>query len=146
MSRMHVQTGSSPVEEDHWKESVQFMLDTSVCVLLQPDTTAGVEWEISEISRRGMIDRTIFIMLPLSVDGSAADHWRNLKALLHGLVADLPDYRPAGAFVFVRAADGQFGELPFSAMFSGELSRLLVAKCAGSRPAVEDKRAIPVDE
>jgi hypothetical protein len=144
MSRMNVTTGPSPVGEDHWKESVQFMLDMSVCVLLQPDTTAGVEWEISEISRRGMIDRTIFIMLPLSVDGSAADRWRNLKALLHGSVADLPDYRPAGAFVFPRGPDGQFGELPFSAMFSGELSRLLVAKCAGSRPAKTKTNCLPI--
>jgi hypothetical protein len=73
MNRINIHIGSSPVEEDHWKEAVQDLLDVSVCVLLQPDTTAGVDWEISEISRRGMIDRTIFIMLPLSVDGSAAD-------------------------------------------------------------------------
>jgi hypothetical protein len=68
-----------------------------------------------------------------AIGGGYDDRWRNLKALLHGPVADLPDYRPVGAFVFLRAPDGQFDELPFSAMFSGELSRLLVAKCAGSR-------------
>jgi IstB-like ATP binding protein len=130
MARMNINPGSSPVEEGYWKESVHFMLDNSIVVLLQPDTTAGVEWEISEISRRGMIDRTIFIMLPLSVDASAADRWRNFKVLSHGPLADLPDYRPAGAFVFLQAPDGQFGELPFSAIFTGELSRLLEVKCA----------------
>jgi hypothetical protein len=135
MGRMNVNAGSLPVEEDQWQENVQFMLDVSVCVLLQPDTTAGVEWEIGEISRRGMIDRTIFIMLPLSVDGSAAACWGSLKKLLQDSKGNLPDYRPEGAFVFLQAPGGPFGELPFSAMFSGELSRLLVTKCAGIRPA-----------
>jgi hypothetical protein len=134
--RMNVNVGAAPAEEGSWRQSVQFMLDTSVCVLLQPDTTAGVEWEIGEISRRGIINQTIFLMLPLCVDKSARASWRTLSDLLHGTVGDLPDYRPEGAFVFLQSPGDGFGQLPFSALFSGELSRLLVAKCTGKRPAI----------
>jgi hypothetical protein len=82
-----------------------------------------------------MINRTVFIMLPCSVDGSAAVRWRSLKQPLQQAIGDLPDYRPEGAFVFLEPS-GEIGELPFSAMLHGELPQFLLTRCTGDRLAV----------
>jgi hypothetical protein len=136
MGRINVSHGSAPVTEDSWKEHVQRVLDMSTYVLLQPDTTAGVEWEIGEISRRGMMDRTIIIMLPYSVDESAALRWGSLKQLDHQTTKVLPHYRPDGGLVFFQSQNHAFGVLPFSAVFGGELSQFLLTKSGGDRPVV----------
>jgi hypothetical protein len=135
MGRMNVNYAPSPAEEHSWKEVVQLTLDLAICILILPDTTAGVEWEIEEISRRGMIDRTILVMLPLSVDSSAASRWRSAKAVLEKPIGGLPDYQPEGAFVFFQSPAGKFGKLPFSALYDGQLAQLLLGKCVDRSPA-----------
>ena len=135
MGRMTVNYAPSGGEEHSWKEIVQRTLDLAVWIVILPDTTAGVEWEIEEISKRGMIDRTAFVMLPLSVDASAASRWQSAKEILKAPAGALPDYQPEGAFVFFEFPSSSFRELPFSAMYDGRLAKLLLSQGAEHPPA-----------
>lgn len=126
----------SVVDEDSWKENVQTLLDLSELILLLADNTAGVAWEIEEISRRRMLPRTAIIMLPLSVDASAGFRWRSVQRVLVEAVGGLPNYRNDGAFVFFSSTRGAYGELPFSSLFDGGLVRRLQATWASLSESV----------
>jgi hypothetical protein len=109
---------------DFWKENVTKFLGTAHCVLLLPDSTPSIRWEIEEICRRGMIHFTTFIMLPQSVDQSAGQHWQQVTDLLSDAPLESAAYQPTGAFVSLNRKGG-LEELPFAALFTGQLATFL---------------------
>jgi hypothetical protein len=116
-------------DSDFWKEDLTRCLGTSHCILLLPDGTPSIRWEIEEICRCGVIHLTTLIMLPESVDRAAGHCWREVIDLLSKAVLELPAYQPAGAFVSLNH-DGGFEELPFAALFTGQLATFLRSRIA----------------
>jgi hypothetical protein len=127
MARLH--SGGHGTEDpfDFWKKDVVTLLSMARFVLLLPDSSPGLQWELEEIIRRDMINQTTFVMVPETVDPSARQQWDELLSALPKTLPDCPSYQPTGAFVFLPRDCHGYETLPFSDVYSGDLARQLKA-------------------
>ena len=111
-----------PGNTGEWKQMFEFELVRCAFIMLVPEESTGLNWELEQILSRGLSHRLVLIMLPAAIDVKFAGAWSSIARLFeaHGLA--LPDYAAEGGFA-ARSADGTFNRfLEFAGLFDGRLT------------------------
>lgn len=82
-----------------WEIAVQTMLGMRNLAIVVPGYTPGMQWELRYLTENGMLERSLFIMLPADCDLEAAERWERTRLATPEFGLELPPYDPAGAFL-----------------------------------------------
>ena len=108
-----------------WKETVRMLAESSDLILVVPHKSEGVSWEMTFLIETGRIDRTLFVMPPLSIDTDVAEMWRNATEMMAGHGLQLPAYRPDGLVFRLAPNRPVVEEWPFESLWNNTLLRAL---------------------
>lgn len=109
-----------------WQEIVRDLLKRSdLFVCLIPSGSAGVQWEVSELRRAGLLDKTMWIMPPADAVPSGEHEWNSATFGLAPMRIALPRFREAGGFFFLDCEGVVRHEEPFSALWEGRIAEVV---------------------
>jgi len=63
------------LSNDTWQREVAERMAEARAIVIVPGTTSGLQWEIAEVVSGGHLDRTVFVMPPVST-GELEERWR----------------------------------------------------------------------
>ena len=111
----HEGAGRIETTDEEWRREVVRLMDATRLILLLPSDRAGTMWEIEELRRRRLLDRTIFIMPPeLRWRGSRfSATWNRTVAALGDAGFQVPPHFPKGLFFSVDAEGRFLDHAPF---------------------------------
>ena len=111
-----------PPTIDQWKQWFELWLKRCDFIMLVPEDSIGLNWEVEQLLSRKLTDRLVLIMLPATIDAQIAAAWSAITRLFKTHGHTLPDYAVEGGFV-VRSAEGTFKTiLDFESIFDGRLT------------------------
>jgi hypothetical protein len=86
-------------ETSSWQTAVETLLGPRDIGLMVPGYTPGMQWELRYLVDRGLLERSLLIMLPASCDPESGDRWEGARAAATSFGLDLPPYDAGGAFL-----------------------------------------------
>jgi hypothetical protein len=108
-------------DEDSWKKLVEAMIGVADVVVLVPNASEGIAWEIDLLIRQQLLPKTVFVMPPGATDLNVPDLWIETATMMADRGIRLPDYDPNGLF-FQLGPDGQVTyRWPFETVWMGTL-------------------------
>ena len=103
-----------------WQVLVSSLMNISGAIIVLPDDSEGVSWEIGQIAERDLFAKCIFVLLPLDLDWSDQGNSRGFaKAFQIGKEA----LRKDGGFFVGHPRDNRL--LPWTALWDGKLTKQL---------------------
>ena len=122
--------GRMSMEGGHWHMAFSRYLDIHgkerpLCILILPDRTEGLSWEVGEISRRQLLGQTAFVMLPSDLDDKAEQIWTAFRTSACSFIPTLPTYSRSGGFVTPTHDLSGCVTHPFNGLWSGHVSEVL---------------------
>jgi len=122
--------------EETWKTFFDGGVANSAWVLVLPDDTGSVSWEMQQLAARDRLGQVVLIMVPQALDGRARAAWAHVADVLTAQGHSLPAYDEAGAFVML-AADGRVARrFAFKALMDGSLGQGLLERT----PPADERR------
>lgn len=113
-----------------WKTIVKTLLGMSDIVLVLPDVSSGLAWELQQLKHDMRMSNCIFVLLPEEYEWSDGGNRKAFSQLL-GMAAG--HLRAEGGFVLGDPADPDTPVLPWSSLWDGSLTATLARRAA--RPA-----------
>jgi hypothetical protein len=126
-----------------WQTAVETVLGARDIGLMVPGYTPGMQWELRYLIERGLLVRSLLIMLPAQCDPEARDRWEGARAAAASFGLALPPYEAGGAFLRFAADRTVAHRLPFDALWQPRalpdvLADLLPPESADETSTVED--------
>ena len=109
-------SGFAGVGED-WQMLVLAMIELAGAILVLPDVSDGMAWEIDTLLTHNKQSRTIFILLPADLDWSDRGNGRGFE-IAFGIKRE--DLDPAGAFYIGHPSEDK--KLPWESLWNGGLA------------------------
>lgn len=99
-----------------WQPVVESLITNSGAILMLPDISDGIAWEIDTLMAKDQLARVIFILLPRELDWSDGGNHRGFERAFQ---LENDDLEPAGAFYIGHPALGE--KLPWESLWNGKL-------------------------
>jgi len=135
MGRWHLPFTRNP--DTQWREALKIRLNDVPYpprfILVLPDVTTGLTWEINQLIDQGHLSKTVIVMIPEAFDQTASSSWDVLAGVFRERGLSIEKYSTAGGFVALDASGQTRKRCPFESLFSGELARELYKQAAASR-------------
>jgi hypothetical protein len=108
-----------------WKDHFNMLCETAAVILVLPDYSDALTWELNQLIDRGYLGRVVLLMTPRSLDPKATDAWVHVAKVFRQRGKDLVPYREDGAFVAL-SNNGTTSEVhEFSTLLDGSLAATL---------------------
>lgn len=105
---------------EHWKMIAAAMMELAAAIIVLPDASDGVAWEIETIRSRGYLDKCVFVQLPQDHDWADGGNW---QALSHHFPSLFPAaLAPGGQFILGDPGNADRLTLPWAALNDGRLT------------------------
>jgi hypothetical protein len=138
--------GRLTLSDDEWQPAVLLLCQRAAGIVMYPGASAGVLWELEQISNHGWLDRTLFFMPPslmnfyrigrflirrfprlrdsvkpgeleeLEMREDISGHWERARARAREIGVDLPAYCDKGGIFRLR-----FGKLEWVMVFARDI-------------------------
>lgn len=92
-----------------WQSTLKLLEETVDLILMVPNLSEGVRWEIELLSERRSLGKTLFVMPPLATDIDVPRLWAEATPMMAEYGLDLPTYQPHG-IIFSFGPDGKVAE------------------------------------
>ena len=112
----------SVLSTDAWQEAFTTDAKTAAIILVLPDDSDALTWELMQLVERRYLQRVVLLMAPLRFDRKAAATWDRTASLARTREWQLPDYDERGAFVVFSDAGTVREQHPFAALLDGSLA------------------------
>ena len=109
-----------------WKMLVRSMLEISDVVLVLPDMSEGLRWELEELRKTDRVSECIFVLLPKQYEWSDGGNRLAFTELLNICDQHLLD---DGGFLFGDPSDPKTLRLGWSSMWDGSLTKEIAQRC-----------------
>jgi hypothetical protein len=107
---------------DAWKGVFDTLAESAAIILVLPDDSDALTWELTQLSERRYLHRVALLMAPLALDRKASAIWNHTARFVGTRQWMMPDYDERGAFVLF-SKDGAVREQhPFATLFDGSLA------------------------
>jgi hypothetical protein len=128
------------VDDAEWKAAIERLLTRAAGVLLLPSAHQGTKWEITFLQKRGLLQKTVFIMPPTTHRFDWRTRWQQAAEALQELTIALPEYVERGLLFTIDASGRVADARPFSLFYKRSIRnsiRKLLAHAANARPGEE---------
>lgn len=95
--KLTVGPGSVESSDEQWQADVRLLMKHATVIIVLPDRTPGMAFEIKEILKSKYLDKTIFIAPPAFRDTETwEEEWDQASQALREAGLQVPDYSPRG--------------------------------------------------
>jgi tetratricopeptide (TPR) repeat protein len=106
---------------DGWQSMVLSEFDTAEVIMMIPQDSPGVRWEINTLLERKLLARTLFVMPPECHDFDVQALWEKAGSLMSDLGLILPQWQANGLFFQLSEEGSVKRTLPFQTLWDNTL-------------------------
>jgi hypothetical protein len=110
---------------DFWKTVFETVSTFASIILVLPDSSDALTWEIGQLIDRGCLGRIVLLMVPAGLDTKASASWEQVQAVFRNKGLGLCHYRSCGGFILLSDEGEVREEFEFSSLMDGVLGERL---------------------